>query len=114
MEKSKLNKGSNQDMYSSSDDLHLLITSMFFLVKTWEDIQPMEIKNDLAIMQKVANQPEKLSKEEILYAKKCMVKWDRIFITFQKKIRDYQYLLAIFRWLEQRSRNRNKANNKLE
>lgn len=106
-------KASNQGMFSSSVDIHLLITSMFFLVKMWDELQPEELKKDFVIMQKIANQPEKLSKDEILYAEKCMEKWDKVFTKFQRKIKDYLCLLEIFRWLEERSRRKMKANNKL-
>ena len=52
MEKSKL-KTSSQEVFSSSVDVNLLITSMFFLVKMCEDLHPMEVKKEFAIMKKI-------------------------------------------------------------
>ena len=61
MEKSKL-KTSSQEVFSSSVDVNLLITSMFFLVKMCEDLHPMEVKKEFAIMKKLPNNREKLLK----------------------------------------------------
>ena len=71
MEKSKL-KTSSQEVFSSSVDVNLLITSMFFLVKMCEDLHPMEVKKEFAIMKKITEQPGKVTEDEILYAEKCL------------------------------------------
>ena len=82
MEKSKL-KTSSQEVFSSSVDVNLLITSMFFLVKMCEDLHPMEVKKEFAIMKKITEQPGKVTEDEILYAEKCLNKWGKIFKKFR-------------------------------
>ena len=89
MEKSKL-KTSSQEVFSSSVDVNLLITSMFFLVKMCEDLHPMEVKKEFAIMKKITEQPGKVTEDEILYAEKCLNKWGKIFKKFHRKISNYR------------------------
>ena len=109
MEKNRLKKKSCQEVSSSSEDVNILITSMFFLVKICDDLQPAEVKKDFAIMKKIAVQPEKVTQNDILYAEKCMDKWDKILKKFQRKIDGYQAVTEIFRWLEERSRSKMKG-----
>lgn len=85
MEKSKL-KTSSQEVFSSSVDVNLLITSMFFLVKMCEDLHPMEVKKEFAIMKKITEQPGKVTEDEILYAEKCLNKWGKSLKNFTGKL----------------------------
>lgn len=112
MEKSKL-KTSSQEVFSSSADVNFLITSMFFLVKMCDDLRPTEVRKDFAIMKKIANQPGKVTEDEILYAEKCLAKWDKIFKKFIGKIEAYRSMSEIFRWLEERSRSKIKEDNEV-
>lgn len=113
MDNNKLKEENHQEVFSSPVDINFLITSIFFLIKMCEDLQPMELRKDYAIMKKIANQPEKLSKDEILYAEKCMDKCDKIFKKFQRKINEYRSMTEIFRWLEKRNRNQIKEDNEV-
>ena len=105
MEKSKL-KTSSQEVFSSSVDVNLLITSMFFLVKMCEDLHPMEVKKEFAIMKKITEQPGKVTEDEILYAEKCLNK-------FHRKISNYRTMAEIFRWFEERNRDKTKEDNEV-
>ena len=112
MEKSKL-KTSSQEVFSSSVDVNLLITSMFFLVKMCEDLHPMEVKKEFTIMKKITEQPGKVTEDEILYAEKCLNKWGKIFKKFHRKISNYRTMAEIFRWFEERNRDKTKEDNEV-
>ena len=112
MEKSKL-KTSSQEVFSSSVDVNLLITSMFFLVKMCEDLHPMEVKKEFAIMKKITEQPGKVTEDEILYTEKCLNKWGKIFKKFHRKISNYRTMAEIFRWFEERNRDKTKEDNEV-
>ena len=66
-----------------------------------EDLHPMEVKKEFAIMKKITEQPGKVAEDEILYAEKCLNKWGKIFKKFHRKISNYRTMAEIFRWFEE-------------
>ena len=54
-----------------------------------------------------------VTEDEILYAEKCLNKWGKIFKKFHRKISNYRTMAEIFRWFEERNRDKTKEDNEV-